>query len=201
MQPESSLSRTATLPPKLNMSISERLLTIEDYLAQPDDGRRTELVRGQIVEMNLPRPKHGKICQNIAARMFLHADEHHLGHVVSNDAAIITSRDPDTMRGADVAFYSFRRVPAGPMPDGYLDVVPEVAIEVRSPDDRWPALLAKVAEYLNAGVEVVVVLDPDSRTARTYRPNGDIEMLGDKQTLRLPEFSPLFTVAVAVLFA
>ena len=34
-------------------------------------------------------------------------DEHDLGHVLSNDSGVITERDPDTVRGADISFYSY----------------------------------------------------------------------------------------------
>ena len=71
-----------------------------------------------------------------ARRSFDHrqfCDEHNLGHVVSNDSGVVTERDPDTVRGADVAFYSYGRVPPGPFPRGYLAVAPELVFEVRSP--------------------------------------------------------------------
>ena len=59
----------------------------------------------------------------------------------------------------------FRR---GPLPQGYLDVPPDLVFEVRSEHDRWAKVTEKVAEYLNAGVPVVVVLDPDTETARVH---------------------------------
>ena len=70
-----------------------------------------------------------------------YAEEHDLGRVMSNDSGIITERDPDTVRGADVAYYSYARLPKGPLPAGYGPEVPELVIEVRSSGDSWREIL------------------------------------------------------------
>src|SRR3954454_11353921 len=141
------------------MTTAAPLLTAEEYLELPDNGRPTELVRGRLIDVNVPTPRHGEICLKVGRLLGNFVEEHGLGRVVSNDSGVLTQRDPDTLRGADVAFYSYTRVPRGPLPRGYLPVPPEVVFEVRSPTDRWPPILAKVAEYLAAGVAFVVVLD------------------------------------------
>ncbi|HEX8203810.1 MAG TPA: Uma2 family endonuclease [Isosphaeraceae bacterium] len=166
---------------------AQALLTAEEYGRRPDPGTPEELVRGRIVRMPQPKPRHGQIRARAARILGNHADDHDLGHVLSNDAGVITQRDPDTVRGADVAFYSFARVPKGPLPTEYLDVAPELVIEVRSPSDRWPAVLAKVAEYLDAGVLVVGVLDDESRTAHLFYADRPGRILGPDDELGLPD--------------
>src|ERR671927_217932 len=94
----------------------EPLLTAEQYARLPDTGVPTELVRGKVVEMNVPTPRHGQICSKVDRLVGNFADEHRLGHVVVNDSGVVTERDPDTVRGADAAFYSYARVPPGPLP-------------------------------------------------------------------------------------
>src|SRR5437660_1434888 len=141
------------------------LLSIDEYLKLPDDGTPTELVRGRVVRMPLPFPYHGLLCNRIGRIIGNYVEDNGLGWVLSNDSGVVTERDPDTMRGADIAFYSYGRIPKGPFPQhAYLTVVPELVVEVRSPSDRWPKVLAKMTEYLNAGVTVVCVVDPDSQT-------------------------------------
>src|SRR3954454_19344046 len=107
---------------------SQSLLTAEQYALLPDNARPTELVRGKIIEFNIPYPAHGHICSNACVILYEFAERHGLGHVVSNDSAVITERNPDTVRGADVSFYSYARVPRGRLPKGYLPVPPEVVI-------------------------------------------------------------------------
>ena len=79
-------------------------------------------------------------------------------------AALSPSLRSDSVRGGDVVFYSYTRLPRGPIPEGYLEVVPELVFEVRSPSDRWAKITAKVGEYLDAGVLVACVLDPAKAT-------------------------------------
>ena len=85
----------------------ERLLTASEYARLQDNGALTELVRGRIVTLNMPAPRHGQICAIIARIIGNHADQQKLGHVVVNDSGVVTEHDPDTVRGADLAFYSF----------------------------------------------------------------------------------------------
>ncbi|MGH7172167.1 MAG: Uma2 family endonuclease [Gemmataceae bacterium] len=145
------------------------MLSAAEYAKLPDRGVPTELVRGRVVEMNVPAPRHGEICANIITLINPHVRGQGMGRMVSNDGGILTERDPDTVRGGDVAYYSYNRVPQGPLPAGYLDVVPELVSEVRSPTERWSRLITKAGEYLEAGVSVVCLLDQASETVQIYR--------------------------------
>lgn len=77
--------------------------------------------------MPMPRPRHGEICSKVVRHLGNWVEEKDLGRVLSNDTGVITERDPDTVRGADISFYSYARVPRGPLPDHYLDVAPDLA--------------------------------------------------------------------------
>ena len=184
---------TASLP-------TPALLTAEQFAARPDPGYPEELVRGRIVPMSMPKPRHGEIC-NKAGRIFGNwAEDRDLGRVLSNDTGVITERGPDTVRGADVCFYSYARVPKGPLADSYLDVAPELIVEVLSPSDRWPKVLARVAEYLGAGTTVVVVLDDQRRMAQLYRDDGTTRLFGAEDELSIPDLLGDFRVRVGRFF-
>jgi Uma2 family endonuclease len=182
------------------MSVAEALLTLEEYAQMPEDGRRTELVRGRIVELPPPKPLHGRICYRVASIVGRHVDANDLGTILINDAGIITRRDPDSVRGADVAYYSYARMPRGPLPETYPDVPPDLVIEVRSPSDRWRDIHVKVAEYLTIGVLVVCVLDPETKSAHLFYPEQPNRTLGPDDELIFPECLPDFRVRVASLF-
>jgi Uma2 family endonuclease len=177
-----------------------QLLTIEEYSQLPDSGRPTELVRGRVVEMNLPKPRHGQVCARVDRIVGAYVDEHDLGHLLINDTGVITGRNPDTLRGADVAFYSYARIPKGPLPDEYLPQPPELVFEIRSPDDRWTKLLAKAAEYLDAGVSVVCVLEPKTRKAHLFYADRPTEILAADDELTFPEILGDFRVRVGRFF-
>jgi Uma2 family endonuclease len=178
----------------------DRVLTAEEFRHLPDDGRPKELKRGRIALINLPAPRHGQICLQVGYLLRRYLEDHPLGHGVSNDSGIITERGPDTVRGADVAFYSYQRVPPGPLPQGYLPVQPELVFEVRSPTDRWPEILAKVAEYLQTGVVVVCVLDQMTEQCHVYRVEEAVQVLRAEQELVLPDVLPEFRVTVRRFF-
>ncbi len=182
------------------MATVETLLTAEEYALLPDDGQPTELVRGRVVPLNVPNPRHGEICANTVHILKTYLDNHPIGRVVSNDSGVVTERDPDTVRGADVAYISYTLAPRGPLPRRYLDVSPEVVFEVRSPGDRWPAILVKVAEYLNAGVLVVCVLDEQVERVYIYRVDQPPQILHADDEFTLPDILPDFRVPVRRFF-
>jgi Uma2 family endonuclease len=179
---------------------SEPEYTAEEYGALPDDGIRTELVRGKITHLPIPAPAYGYICSQIVLRLGGYMEERRLGHLVAR-SGIITERNPDTVRGADAAFYSYARVPPGPMPQGYLSVVPELVFEVRSPTDRWARILRKVTEYLDAGVTAVCVLDQLTEAVHVYSADEEPQTLHGDDELKLPEILGEFAIPVQRFFA
>ncbi|HEX5104195.1 MAG TPA: Uma2 family endonuclease [Pirellulaceae bacterium] len=183
-----------------SVATGEKLMTIEQFAAIPHDDRQRELVKGKVVEMNLPKPKHGFICGEIAGLLREFVKPRKLGRVFSNDSGVITERDPDSLRGPDVGFYSFARVPAGPIPDGYYAVAPEIAFDVLSPDDVWARMLEKVAELLDAGVVVVCVVDPRDETVQVHRADQPIQYLQRGDELTVPDVLPGFSCKVSQIF-
>jgi Uma2 family endonuclease len=179
---------------------TQTLLTAEQFAQRPDPGHPEELIRGRIVAMPPPRPRHGYICNKVGRIFGNFVEERQLGWVFNNDTGVITERSPDTVRGADVAFYSYARLPQGDLPDHYPEVAPDLIVEVRSPSDRWPKVMVKVAEYLVAGVSIVVVLDDDRKTAHVFGADGTNRMLGIEEELTLPELLGDFRVGVRRFF-
>ena len=181
-------------------TISTELLTAEDYLKTPDLDRPTELVRGVIVMMPPPFPRHGQVCMTAAFLMKQYVDEHDLGHVLTNDSAVITQRAPDTVRGADVAFYSYDRIPKGKLGYEYLPQPPNVVFEVLSKEDRWSKVNKKVGEYLEVGVDAVCVLDPKKEQLHLHLNDVPPVMLAGDDELSLPAPLDAFRIAVSKFF-
>jgi Uma2 family endonuclease len=150
-----------------SMSIANTLLTAGEFSRMPDPGHPQELVRGVVVDMPPPRIRHGEVCVNIGYELKAYCRSKNLGRVFGNDAGIITERKPDTVRGADVGFVSYEKVPAGPAID-YLDVPPDALFEVLSPSNRRVDVHRKIAEYLQMGVAAVYVVDADLQRIQCY---------------------------------
>jgi Uma2 family endonuclease len=190
------MSTTAPPPPA---PAPPALMTAEEFARQYAN-RRAELVRGRVVELPMPGVKHGTVCNWVSFYLTQHVVRHDLGRVMSNDTWVVVRRGPDTVRGSDVMFVSYTRLPKGPVPDGLLEVVPELVFEVRSPTDRWTDMIAKMLEYLSAGVSVVVVLDPKTESASVFRPDDRQDIFEAGQTLTVPDVLPGFEVPVRSLF-
>lgn len=176
-------------------------ITAEEFARMPDSGVPCELVRGEIVEMNPPKPRHGQICAKIVYCGMRYNETHDCMHVLSNDAGVITERDPDTVRGPDVWFLSYAKVAKGPLDDDNdLDVVPNVVFEVVSHFDRWDDVSAKVNEYLTLGVSAVCVLEPQLGSIQVFSPDRSSRTLTSEDTLEFPAILPGFSVPVVQFF-
>jgi Uma2 family endonuclease len=187
------------LPASTVSATPAALVTADEFTARYAD-LHAELVKGVVKEHPVPFPKHGKICLTVGRLVGNHVAAHDLGHVMSNDSWIKTGSNPDTVRGADVCFFSYERLPKGDVPEGLLSVVPDLVVEVRSPTDRWTGMFTKVGEYLAVGVRVVVVLDPTSTSASVYRADELQQIFHNGDELTLRDVLPGFAVAVRQLF-
>ena len=179
--------------------IDSKLLTAEEYGQLGDDGRLTELVRGKIVEMNRPFTSHGFYVYRVAMLIGQFVDQHELGRIVAGDAGVVTGQNPDTVLGPEVAFYSYQRIPQGPLPQGYWPVSPELVVEVRSESDRWKDILKKAAEYLSANVLTVAVLDPQRKQVHLFSDE-ETKVLDATDRLTIPDVIPGFEIVVGRLF-
>jgi len=175
------------------------LMTADEFFARYPDHLK-ELVKGVVQEVAMPGTEHGAVNANVIYYLSVHARKHDVGRLLSNDTFFLTGTGPDSVRGMDVAYISYARLPKGPLPRGILLAIPELVVEVRSPTDLWTELFAKVEEYLAAGVAVVVILDPRSRMASVIRPGPSQLDLTDADTLVIPDVLPGFAVPVARLF-
>lgn len=182
------------------VSTTPKLLTAKEFLHLPDTDRPKELVRGRVVYMNVPYPRHGHYCSEIDFLLKSFVKKHDLGWVFSNDSGVLTEQDPDTVRGPDVVFYSYHKVPKGTLPDDYLSAIPELAIEIRSADSRWKNLLRKVGEYLEAGVTSVCVVDPDAQTVHVFSADQPVRVLTIADEWTVPDVLPGFSVKLSELF-
>lgn len=188
-----TLARTAATLPSAGT-----VLTGEELFELGDIGR-TELVKGELVRMAPTGHPHGHIEVNFSAALHTFVRQRKLGRVLSGEVGVYTGRDPDTVRGADVAYISNERL-AQVQSHSYLDVAPELIVEVMSPDDRWYDINDKLTEYFNIGVQIVWVADPQRKQVHVYRSLTEIEILGVGDTLSGGEALPGFSVAVAELF-
>src|SRR2546421_7803335 len=148
--------------------MSTPLMTAEDLLSINVPNKRTELVRGRLVVHEPPGGKHGHVTANLGARLWTHVDLTGAGAVFVGDTGFPLARNPDTVRGPDIACIRTERLPQ-PIPSTFLEFAPDLVVEILSPHDRPGEILAKVGDWLDAGARLVWVVDPERRVARVER--------------------------------
>lgn len=165
------------------------------------EGKRTELVRGDLVVVAPAGGRHGNIANRLGFFIGQHALERDLGHVFAAGTGFCVGRDPDTVRAPDVSFVAYGRLAEDEPPSGYMELAPDLAVEVVSPNDSPAAIRDKVQDWLEAGTPLVWVVYPDSRSVAVHSPAGRLQELEDTDILSGAPALPDFTVAVRDLFA
>ena len=122
-----------------------------------------------------------------------------MGRVVC-ETGFVLARDPDTVRGPDVAFVSQERLTGLEDPGGFPEGAPDLAIEIRSPHDRPGELRAKVADYLAAGSRQVWVVDTERRVVTVYPSLLAPHTLEEGDELDGGDVLPGFRILVKELF-
>lgn len=183
------------------MTTAKKLLTADDLLAMPDDGKRYELIRGVLIEMPPTSLEHGIIAARFGRRMGNFAEEHDLGHDVAADTGVNVERNPDTVRAPDYGFISYERMAEPPPPRGFANVIPDLVLEVVSPNDRQPDIDAKTQMWLEAGVRLVLVAYPATREVHAHHDDGSVVRYGIGDTVVGDPVLPGFTCPVADIFA
>jgi Uma2 family endonuclease len=143
-------------------------MTADEYLRTPDDGFRHELQAGRLIAEPQPFPRHAQIQAQLTRILGEFVEKHSLG-VVLTEGGFLLNRNPDTVRGPDVAFVRADRFDAAEAGRSYFRGAPDLAVEVLSPSNRPGDIHAKVADYLAAGARLVWIIDPMHEIVDVYR--------------------------------
>lgn len=177
------------------MVISGELLAL-----LPDLGP-CELVEGRIVPMTPAGWKHGAIESRLHGFLDRHLESHPVGRLFVGEVGIYTQRDPDTVRGADVAFVSHERLAQQESEASFFTVAPDIVVEILSPSNRVEEVETKVQEYSAAGSGEVWVVHPENRTLRRHLcATGESRLLDHASILETP-ILPDFALPITRIFA
>jgi len=169
-----------------------------DELARMPDHELTELIDGRIVPLSPTNSEHGRIEANVSRALGNFVSAQKLGPVLVGEVGIFTRWNPDRVRGADVVFISHAQYDRRTKTRGFLDVAPELVVEILSPER--PDTEQKVIEYLAIGVRLVLVVNPERRTISAHRPNGTVTQYAEHDALPCDEAMPGFSLPVAAAF-
>lgn len=179
---------------------TSRHYTAEDLETMPD-GDRYEIIEGELQERIM-----SFLSAFIAATLVgLLRDWARASNVAGwingpDGGFMIFPWAPGDVRMPDVSYVSKSRAPSIPS-HGWLTVPPDFAVEVVSPGDSASKVQLKAHDYIRAGVPLVWVVFPESRTVEVRRTGSStIQVLGEGDVLSGDDVLPGFSVAVTELF-
>ena len=180
---------------------SPKLITAEELLALSANGFRGELVRGELIEEMPPGLRHNKVMGLITYVLMSFVLPRGLGTVLPGDTGVVVERLPDTVRGPDVAFYSTEKLdPEADIP-GYAEVLPDLAVEIRSPNDSLTDMERRARMWLGYGVRLVWVAHPETRRVDVYRADRDTKSFAATGQLTGEDVLPDFHCLVGDMFS
>jgi Uma2 family endonuclease len=159
-----------------------------------------ELDQGRLIVMVPPGELHGSVQALIAAELVNQGQRKRYGRAYS-EVGIVLSHNPDTVLGADLAFIGKSKLPVRKSREGYLETIPDLVVEIRSKNDSHAELERKAGEYLAAGVEIVLLVDPDAKTIADHRAGAEPRVYLASETLALDELIPGFRLNLAECFS
>ncbi len=186
--------------PRPPVDYDPKLFTVADLALLPSElpsgPVRYELDNGRLITMAPPGDVHGAVEGNLIAALKNQGEFKGHGKARCGEVGIVLWRNPDRVVGADAVFIATASLPIRRSPEGYLETIPDLVVEVRSPNDTWASIQRKVADYLAAGVKVVWVVDAPSRQVMEHRPGRAAAVFGENDTLTVPDIIPGFQLAV-----
>ena len=176
-----------------NLPPETTTMTVEEFLESDLEGY--EYVKGELVPMPPTSGEHGKISVNLILPLSLHVRENRLGDIYVSETGF---RVGERVLVPDIAFLSADRIPADL--SKVFQIPPDLAVEVVSPTDALHRIVEKAFAYLDAGTQLVWVLEPRSKTVMVYRSETDITLLTRNDTLTGENVVEGFSCQVATLF-
>src|SRR6201988_3190519 len=142
------------------MATTEKLLTVEEFEQLPDDGKRYELIDGELREMAPTVNWHGEVEINLGTLLHVHVRAQGLGRVSCGEVLYIVRRNPDCVRATDIAFIRQERVPPLEARQHIMEVIPDLVVEILLKHDTVEEISGKIDDWLGAGVQMVWIVDP-----------------------------------------
>ena len=148
----------------MNTGLLSRPFTYDDYLVLPDDGKRYQVIEGEISMTPAPSPRHQEIQADLCARMVLHVREHLLGKVYASPIDVALSM-VDIVQ-PDILFVAKDRMDI--VAKKNLVGIPNLIVEILSPSSVERDRVDKMALYERFGLPEYWIVDPDSQTVDVY---------------------------------
>ena len=189
----------------MTTATAKRRMTVEEFLALPDDGVRRWLIDGEVREygMTVRNRDHSRVMMRVGQLLanWLDAQPIPRGEIVGGEAGFILPGDAGQVVGLDVAYIDADLAARKPADTTLFEGVPILAVEVLSPSDTQEYIGDRAASLLKAGVKVVWIVNPDDETVRVRRKGRPGKTFDNDEELSGEPELPGFRVPVSSLFS
>jgi len=168
-----------------------------DVFLNPPDDTLYELVDGKLVEKNMSAISSW-VASEIMAFLRDALRRSGEGWVATEIAVMCFPWRKDHGRRPDVAVFRTDRL-AGPTEER-ITVAPNLVVEVLSPNDRSQEVERKVTDYLRAGVDLLWIVNPDTRNVRVHRADGTGQIIAEADTITANPVVSGFSASVRDFF-
>jgi Uma2 family endonuclease len=176
----------------------DRTYTADELFCFPHEFRY-ELVKGKLREMAPTGGAHGSTTSSLGSRIHVFVEDRGLGHCFAAETGFLLERDPDTVLAPDFSYVAKGRL-SEPLTEKYPPVAPDLVVETRSPSETRAGAGAKAHQWLEAGVRMVLELNPRKKELTVYRPGLAPKVLSNADTFSGEDVLPGFTRPVSTLF-
>ena len=177
------------------MSVMQpRLLTYEDYAALPDDGRRYQVLDGELDVTPAPTTLHQKVSMRLSHLLFEHAEAGDLGLVLAAPVDVVLGRH--VIVQPDLVYVSKPRLSI--VTPKFILGAPDLAIEILSPGTKRKDRRKKSRIYARESVPWYWIADPDERTIDEWELDSDRDAYSLRSHADDASFSPALFPGLAI---
>jgi Uma2 family endonuclease len=155
-------------------------MSVEEFLKLPETKPYRELIDGEVVAKSMPNKRHSRVVSRLITRLGTYLERTGEGDV--DTELRHAESDEDWVFLPDISVTVASRVP--PLDQNPVEIMPDMAIEVLSPDDRPGRVSRRVDFFLRNGVRLVWIVDPVDETVTVYRPGEYVELYTAPAQLR-----------------
>jgi Uma2 family endonuclease len=175
------------------------LLTAKDLQEMGEEGEFCELVDGELVKMSPSFLPEARVVRTILLLLGSFVIQRRLGEVFGPDLGYELT--PHRVRAPDISFVNAEKLAAYGNPQEFAMLVPDLVVEVISPEVKYGYLQRKIRDYFEASVRLLWIVDPELQTVTVHRSAIDLRVLTAADTLSGEDVLSGFSCQVAELFA
>ena len=179
--------------------LTKTLLTAKDLAEIGEEGEFCELVDGELVRMSPSFLPEARVVSTTLPLLGTFVLQHRLGEIFGPDLGYELTLH--RVRAPDVSFVSAEKLAAYGNPQEFAKVVPDLAVEVISPEVKYGYLQRKTRDYSEAGVRLLWIIDPQMQTVTVYHSPVDLRILTAADALPGEEVLPGFSCRVGEVLA